>query len=219
MICYDCTLCLNRPVLPSRELPRRAANRRSALESRQRRKVLIEDLQKQVASLNKETTELGAINETLRVQLESSLSENQQLRLMISQQLGGASAGLQGTMAGGPSVALFGGGAPRGGTLGGGFPGYMGASQGMFNCLGGPSTSLLGHGSFGGFGGADLSGGQVGKRMSFGTQSHGQMGDVARQLNIGHNGGFSDVNGNGDIEALAKRARILNEFSKKYPPG
>lgn len=219
---YDCILCLNRLVQPShssRKISRRAANRRSALESRQRRKVLIEDLQKQVAVLNKETTELRAINETLRVQFESSLSENQQLRLMISQQLGGTSTGLQGAMSGGPSVALFGGGAPRGGTLGGGFTGYMGGSPGMFSGLGGPSTSLLGHGSLVGFGSTDLSGGQVGKNFSFGTQPYGQMGDVARHANIGHIGGYSDVNDSADIEALAKRARIMNEFSKKYPPG
>lgn len=63
---------------------RRAANRRSALESRQRRKFLIEDLQRQVDRLTRETTELRAVNETLKKQLDSSRTENNHLRMVLS---------------------------------------------------------------------------------------------------------------------------------------
>ncbi|CAJ1957362.1 unnamed protein product [Cylindrotheca closterium] len=60
---------------------RRAANRRSAFQSRQRRKILIEDLQRTVAGLSKENTDLRKSNEDLRVQLKAILLENHQLRM------------------------------------------------------------------------------------------------------------------------------------------
>jgi bZIP transcription factor len=65
---------------------RRAANRKSALESRLRRKNLIETLQQQVEKLSKESTEMKAVNENLRKQLEATLSENQHFRLLVAQQ-------------------------------------------------------------------------------------------------------------------------------------
>lgn len=67
---------------------RRAANRRSAFQSRQRRKILIEDLQRTVAALSKDNGDLRKSNEELRVQLEATLLENHQFR--VQQQLAGA---------------------------------------------------------------------------------------------------------------------------------
>jgi hypothetical protein len=64
---------------------RRAANRKSAFESRMRRKVLIEDLQKQVADLTNEQKELQQHNLIARFQLESSLAESRQLRFILQQ--------------------------------------------------------------------------------------------------------------------------------------
>lgn len=65
---------------------RRAANRRSAFQSRQRRKILIEDLQRTVAGLSKDSTDLRKSNEDLRVQLKTILLENHQLRMQQQQQ-------------------------------------------------------------------------------------------------------------------------------------
>jgi len=65
---------------------RRAANRRSAFQSRQRRKILIEDLQRTVAGLSKENTDLRKSNEDLRVQLKAILLENHQLRMQQQMQ-------------------------------------------------------------------------------------------------------------------------------------
>lgn len=59
---------------------RRAANRRSAFQSRQRRKILIEDLQKTVASLSKDNADLRKTNEDLRFQMKFLLLENKQIR-------------------------------------------------------------------------------------------------------------------------------------------
>jgi hypothetical protein len=70
---------------------RRAANRRSAFQSRQRRKILIEDLQRTVAGLSKGNTDLIKSNEDLRVQMKSILLENHQLRMQ--QQLPGSQVG------------------------------------------------------------------------------------------------------------------------------
>lgn len=70
---------------------RRAANRRSAFQSRQRRKILIEDLQRTVAGLSKENTDLRKSNEDLRVQLKAILLENHQLRMQ--QQMQGPNVG------------------------------------------------------------------------------------------------------------------------------
>eukprot|EP00980_Cylindrotheca_fusiformis_P009194 scaffold2003_cov139-Cylindrotheca_fusiformis.AAC.10 len=60
---------------------RRAANRRSAFQSRQRRKILIEDLQRTVAGLSKDNSDLRKSNDDLRVQLKTVLLENHQLRM------------------------------------------------------------------------------------------------------------------------------------------
>jgi hypothetical protein len=77
---------------------RRKANRRSAFQSRQRRKILIEDLQRTVAALSKDNTDLRKSNDDLRVQLEATLVENHQFRMQ--QALSGVSAGGGGTGAG-----------------------------------------------------------------------------------------------------------------------
>lgn len=63
---------------------RRAANRRSAFQSRQRRKILIEDLQRTVAALSKDNNDLRKNNDDLRSQLEATLLENRQLRQITS---------------------------------------------------------------------------------------------------------------------------------------
>ena len=62
---------------------RRAANRRSAFQSRQRRKILIEDLQKTVASLSKDNADLRKTNEDLRFQMKFLLLENKQIRQQL----------------------------------------------------------------------------------------------------------------------------------------
>ena len=147
---------------------RRAANRRSALESRQRRKNLIESLQKQVEQLIKETTELRAVNDTLRLQLDSSLAENQQFRLIISQQqiASGGASGLPGF---GQNAALLlgrGGGGATGGFAGLN-PALAGVQQGMFGGLGALNPAIMsgfgtgfgagaGFGAGTGFGAAEL---------------------------------------------------------------
>ena len=63
---------------------RRAANRRSAFQSRQRRKILIEDLQRTVAALSKDNNDIRKNNDDLRSQLEAALLENRQLRQITS---------------------------------------------------------------------------------------------------------------------------------------
>lgn len=63
---------------------RRAANRRSAFQSRQRRKILIEDLQRTVAALSKDNNDLRKSNDEIRSQLEAALLENRQLRQITS---------------------------------------------------------------------------------------------------------------------------------------
>lgn len=74
---------------------RRAANRRSAFQSRQRRKILIEDLQRTVTALSNDNGDLRKTNDELRVQLEAVLLENHQFR--VQQQLSGQpGAGLMG---------------------------------------------------------------------------------------------------------------------------
>jgi hypothetical protein len=88
---------------------RRKANRRSAFQSRQRRKILIEDLQRTVAALSKDNTDLRKSNDDLRVQLEATLVENHQFRMQ--QAISGVSAGGGGTGAGTGAVnGLFQGG-------------------------------------------------------------------------------------------------------------
>jgi len=66
---------------------RRAANRRSAFQSRQRRKILIDDLQRTVAALSKDNGDLRRSHDEMRSQLEAALLENHQLRMQ--QQLTG----------------------------------------------------------------------------------------------------------------------------------
>mmetsp|Transcript_26955 Transcript_26955/g.65454 ORF Transcript_26955/g.65454 Transcript_26955/m.65454 type:complete len:359 (-) Transcript_26955:138-1214(-) len=87
---------------------RRAANRRSAFQSRQRRKILIEDLQRTVAGLSKENTDLRKSNEDLRVQLKAILLENHQLRMQ--QQMHNPNVGAADLMQ--ASALLRGGGQP-----------------------------------------------------------------------------------------------------------
>lgn len=79
---------------------RRAANRRSAFQSRQRRKILIDDLQGTVAALSKDNGDLRRAHDEMRAQLEAALLENHQLRMQ--QQLTGMSA------ISNPAAALFG---------------------------------------------------------------------------------------------------------------
>jgi len=70
-----------RPVKSKEELKkdRLAANRRSAAVSRQRRKILIEELQSSVAALVKENASLVRENEQLREQVERLREENRYL--------------------------------------------------------------------------------------------------------------------------------------------
>lgn len=116
------------PADDDKKAERRAANRRSAFQSRQRRKILIEDLQRTVNALSKDNGDLRKTNEELRVQLEATMLENHQFR--IQQQLAGnnnppsgllgssalQSAQLQALLRGGGQSALSqllaGGGAP-----------------------------------------------------------------------------------------------------------
>ena len=170
---------------------RRAANRRSALESRQRRKNLIESLQKQVEQLIKETTELRAVNDTLRLQLDSSLAENQQFRLIISQQqiASGGTSGLPGF---GQNAALLlgrgGGGAT--GAFAGLNPALAGVQQGMFGGLGGLNPALLsgfgaGFGAGPGFGAGAGFGGAAELQAQLQMQ---QQRDVAAAMGLSANG-------------------------------
>jgi bZIP transcription factor len=66
-----------------RKAQKRAANRLSAFQCRQRRKVIIEDLQRTVAQLSRENTSQGATIAQLKGQLDASLKENEQLRSQI----------------------------------------------------------------------------------------------------------------------------------------
>lgn len=62
---------------------KRAANRLSAFQSRQRRKIIIDDLQKTVAQLSKDHALQGTQISQLRIQLEASLKENEFLRAQL----------------------------------------------------------------------------------------------------------------------------------------
>jgi hypothetical protein len=85
--------------------------------------------------------------------------------------------------------------------------------------LGGSST-FLGHGAYGGFGTQDL-GGRQGRTLSSlvtnGLGQGGDLGPVARQAGTGHIWASLDINGNSENEALAERARLIKELSRKYP--
>jgi len=76
---------INGPVTEEdKKSERRAANRRSAFQSRQRRKILIEDLQRTVAALSKDNNDFRKNNDEIRSQLEAALLENRQLRQITS---------------------------------------------------------------------------------------------------------------------------------------
>ena len=81
-----------------RRAERRAANRRSAFESRQRRKILIEDLQETVQSLSKENAAIRKEADALKIQLQEAQQENRQLRLQqqLSNRLQASSVGISG---------------------------------------------------------------------------------------------------------------------------
>lgn len=171
---------------------RRAANRRSALESRQRRKNLIDSLQKQVEQLTKETTELRAINDTLRLQLDSSLAENQQFRLIISQQQLGAGAPGGGMLPGLGAQMLLGRG---GGGFGGLQHGLGGVQPGMLQALGGLNPALLG--SLGA--GAGLAG-------AADLQTQLQLQQRAAAMGLGAGSGLPDAEPSAVISVNTKRA-------------
>jgi hypothetical protein len=62
---------------------RKATNRRSASESRLRRKQLIEDLQKAIFDLHNEKAAMKQENDGMKLQLDASMAENRQLRFSI----------------------------------------------------------------------------------------------------------------------------------------
>lgn len=96
---------------------RKAANRRSAFQSRLRKKLLIEELQGKVNKLTEELTVLKENNRTLTLGLEASLQENRRLRF-LHQQGGGLGGGLGGGGLSAQSALL--------GLNGGGFGSLMG---------------------------------------------------------------------------------------------
>jgi hypothetical protein len=93
---------------------RRAANRRSAFQSRQRRKILIEDLQRTVSALSKDNGDLRKTNDDLRVQLEGVVVENQQFRMQQQMSAQPAGMGLMGapSLQSAQAQALLRGGGP-----------------------------------------------------------------------------------------------------------
>lgn len=84
---------------------RKAANRRSAFQSRLRKKLLIEELQGKVNKLTEELTVLKENNRTLTLGLEASLQENRRLRF-LHQQGGLGGGGLGGGALGAQSALL-----------------------------------------------------------------------------------------------------------------
>ena len=97
---------------------RKSANRKSAFESRLRKKVLTDDLQQQVVKLQSELVILKETNRTLLKNLETSLAENRRLRFVYqhSGRFAGEGAGL-----GNQNATAF-----LGGMQAGGFNGVMG---------------------------------------------------------------------------------------------
>jgi len=73
---------------------RRAANRLSAFQSRQRRKIIIEDLQKTVAQISKDNAQQRKEKETIKAELDSVKKENEMLRSQLSA-LGGTGSNSQ----------------------------------------------------------------------------------------------------------------------------
>jgi hypothetical protein len=67
---------------------RRAANRLSAFQSRQRRKIIIEDLQKTVAQISKDNANERKKVADLQAELESVKQENEMLRQMLTSSQG-----------------------------------------------------------------------------------------------------------------------------------
>jgi predicted RNase H-like nuclease (RuvC/YqgF family) len=103
-----------------RKEERKAANRRSAFQSRLRKKLLIEELQKKVDKLSEELSILKENNRTLTQGLEASLSENRKLRFLHQQ---GGRMGIPGLSMGVKPSFL---GSLQGGNMGGlmGFRGF-----------------------------------------------------------------------------------------------
>lgn len=102
-----------------RKEERKAANRRSAFQSRLRKKLLIEELQKKVSTLSEELSILKDNNRTLTQGLEASLSENRKLRFLHQQ---GGRMGIPAMPMGGKNSFL----GLQGGNMGGlmGFRGF-----------------------------------------------------------------------------------------------
>lgn len=99
---------------------RKSANRKSAFQSRLRKKILTDDLQQKVAKLQSELVALKETNRTLLQNLETSLAENRRLRFVY--QNSGRFAGPGGGLG---NQAAFLGGMPAGGFNGvAGFHGY-----------------------------------------------------------------------------------------------
>lgn len=95
------------------EEDRKSANRRAALQSRLRKKVLTDDLQQQVNKLLSELSTLKEENRSLSQNLESSLAENRRLRF-VQQHTGllarqGGALGNQNAFLGGLQASGFGG--------------------------------------------------------------------------------------------------------------
>jgi hypothetical protein len=158
---------------------RRAANRRSAFQSRQRRKILIEDLQRTVAALSKDNTELRKSNDEMRVKLEATMLENHQLRMQ--QQL--SSNGVGATT----SAGMFQGGsnAPYRGTGGNQQQNALAQllAQGMGSGGGGDNDPLLG------------------VRLAL-AAAHGRQGDQGQSQNTANNAAASGGGGAGGAAGL-----------------
>lgn len=75
-----------------RKEERRAANRLSAFQSRNRRKIIIEDLQKTVAQLSKDNNEQRKQNSQMKTQLDAAYRENEVLRRQVAALAGGTHA-------------------------------------------------------------------------------------------------------------------------------
>ena len=99
---------------------RKSANRRSAFQSRLRKKLLIEELQQKVNKLSEELSVLKDNNRTLTKGLEESLAENRRLRFVHQQ---GGRVAMPGGQLGSQTNFLSG---LQGGGLGGlmGFGGF-----------------------------------------------------------------------------------------------
>lgn len=151
---------------PKKKEERRAANRKSAFQSRQRRKILIDDLQRTVSTLSKDNTELRNTNNQLQAKLETAMLENRLLR----KQAAAAASGGGGVATG--AIATGGGDGDRAGspaskpmTVNGG-PAGTSAADGPSNpsqvggipaaVTGAPPPSL-GRGALSGFGSVDVS--------------------------------------------------------------